>query len=209
VSLAGGIGIEAVLTAVFVFTILAVAGSTSTSKFCNQIAPRLRNPLGGFITTSHWLSPWLRAASVSEGTSSESGLQAGSPCVSGSLLTGTRKRVQTRAGWNLCPRSSAKAPMTDTRPPQTSSAQVVYQSLLGIASGFSLGWFAWIVAGRQMMDPPFWPFAAVGIVVGVVVVRMAAATPRGRKWVHALWIPVVAFVFLMTAVILALRKWGS
>jgi dolichyl-phosphate-mannose--protein O-mannosyl transferase len=99
--------------------------------------------------------------------------------------------------------------MTEARATPGSSVHIVYQSLLGVASGFSLGWFAWIIAGRQMTGPPFWPFAAVGILLGVAVVRMAASSPRGRKWVHALWIPVVAFVALMTAIVIALRNWGS
>jgi dolichyl-phosphate-mannose--protein O-mannosyl transferase len=103
--------------------------------------------------------------------------------------------------------ADVKTAMTESRAPR--AVHIVYQSLLGVASGFSLGWFAWIIAGRQMSDPPLWPFAAVGIFLGVVIVRMAASTPKGRKWVHALWIPVVAFVVLMTAVVIALRNWGS
>lgn len=99
--------------------------------------------------------------------------------------------------------------MTDATATKASPLQIAYQSLLGVASGFSLGWFAWVIASRQMVDPPLWPFAAVGVLVGVIAVRAAAATPRGRTWVHALWIPVVAFVALMTAIVIALRNWGS
>jgi hypothetical protein len=100
--------------------------------------------------------------------------------------------------------------VTETRNPTSTPLQAVYQSLLGIASGFSLGWFAWIIADRRIDSiPPFWPFALIGVVLGVILVRLAAATPRGRRLVHLLWIPVVAFVGLMTAIVVALRTWGS
>jgi hypothetical protein len=97
--------------------------------------------------------------------------------------------------------------VTGTRP-GASSVQVLYQSLLGVASGFSLGGIAWIAATEAVFPhPPLWPFVTAGVVVGVIVVRMASA--RGQKWVHALWIPVFAFVFWMTAWFLALRNFGS
>jgi CDP-diglyceride synthetase len=99
--------------------------------------------------------------------------------------------------------------MTDTPAPKASPLQTVYQSVLGVASGFSLGWFAWVIAGRQLADPPLWPFAAVGILLGVGTARAAGSRPRGRSWVHALWIPVVAFVLAMTAIVIALRSWGA
>lgn len=99
--------------------------------------------------------------------------------------------------------------VTDSTVPRRSSLLVAYHLVLGSASGFALGWFAWVIASRQVVDPPFWPFAVVGVGLGVAVVRWAASTKRGRTWVHALWIPVVAFVLLMTAVIVALRSWGG
>jgi hypothetical protein len=88
---------------------------------------------------------------------------------------------------------------------------MIYQSLLGVAGGFSLGWFAWIFADRLGGDstPPFWPFAIAGAIVGVLIAKAAGRTARARKWMNLLWIPVVAFVVLMTAIVMALRNWGS
>jgi hypothetical protein len=54
-----------------------------------------------------------------------------------------------------------------------------------------------------------WPFAVGGVVVGFFAVSRMALSERGRKWMAILWIPVVAFVALMTAVVMALRAWGS
>jgi drug/metabolite transporter (DMT)-like permease len=101
--------------------------------------------------------------------------------------------------------------VTDAADGRRSPLQTVYQFLLGVAGGFSLGWFAWIVADRLGGDatPPFWPFAVAGAIVGVLIVQAAGGTPRGRKWVNLLWIPVVAFVVLMTAIVMALRNWGT
>jgi hypothetical protein len=97
--------------------------------------------------------------------------------------------------------------VTDPRTPGASSGQV----LLGAASGFALGAVAWVAVTTAVFPhPPLWPFAAAGVVVGVIVVRKASATPRGRKWVHALWwIPVFAFFLWMVAVAIALGNWGS
>jgi hypothetical protein len=43
------------------------------------------------------------------------------------------------------------------------------------------------------------------MVLGVTLVRWISTRKSGRGWVHALWIPVVLFVGLMTLIILALR----
>ncbi len=88
--------------------------------------------------------------------------------------------------------------------------RVLYESILGIAAGFSLGFFAWLVADRVTdSELRFWPWAAAGILFGVIAVRQVSARRRGRGWVHLLWIPVVAFVVLMTMVVLALRAWSN
>ena len=84
--------------------------------------------------------------------------------------------------------------------------RLLYESVLGIAAGFSLGWFTWLIADRFTDDTlQAWPFLAGGIVVGVTLVRWISTRRVGRGWVHALWIPVVAFVGLMTLIVLALR----
>jgi hypothetical protein len=54
-------------------------------------------------------------------------------------------------------------------------------------------------------DLVLWPFAVGGMVLGVTLVRWISTRKSGRGWVHALWIPVVLFVGLMTLIILALR----
>lgn len=100
--------------------------------------------------------------------------------------------------------------MTNTITPKPATASFLYQSVLGVASGFSVGWFAWVIVDRRIEPiPPFWPFAAVGVALGVALVRIATRTPRGRRWIHALWIPVAAFVLLMTAIVVALDRWGG
>lgn len=83
---------------------------------------------------------------------------------------------------------------------------LLYDLVLGAAAGFSVGFFAWMAADRLGAEgtPVFWPFAAIGMVAGVVVVRWARA--RGGRWVHALWLPVILFVLLMAAVVMALRN---
>lgn len=94
--------------------------------------------------------------------------------------------------------------------PRPGLGRVLYESILGIAAGFSLGFFAWLVADRVTnTELRFWPWAAAGILFGVIGVRQVSARRNGRGWVHLLWIPVVAFVVLMTMVVLALRAWGS
>lgn len=83
-----------------------------------------------------------------------------------------------------------------------------YDVVLGAAAGFSLGFFAWLAADRLGGDgsPPFWPFAVAGVIGGVVLVRWARSR-RGRgRWVHVLWVPVLLFVVLMAAIVVALRN---
>ena len=84
----------------------------------------------------------------------------------------------------------------------------LYDLLLGAAAGFSLAFFAWIVADRMGGDgsPAFWPFAAVGVLAGVGLLRWVRARRAGGKWIHLLWIPVVLFVVLMTMIVIALRN---
>lgn len=96
--------------------------------------------------------------------------------------------------------------MTDDPTSRPGLGRLLYESVLGIAAGFSLGWFTWLIADR-FTDPSLalWPFTVVGIVVGVTLVRWISTRKAGRGWVHALWIPVVLFVVLMTMVVLALR----
>lgn len=84
--------------------------------------------------------------------------------------------------------------------------RLLYESILGVAAGFSLGWFAWLFTDRFVDDTlALWPFAVGGILVGVTLVRWISTRRSARGWVHALWIPVIAFVGLMTLVVLALR----
>lgn len=102
--------------------------------------------------------------------------------------------------------------MTNAPTTPRTALQTVYQTLLGVAGGFSLGWFGWIFADRFFAvspELPFWPFAAGGVVIGLLLVSAMGRTARGRKWINVLWIPVVAFVVLMTAIVIALRNWGS
>ena len=78
------------------------------------------------------------------------------------------------------------------------------------AAGFSLGWFAWIFSDRlgDAGTPKFWPFAVIGVIGGIALVRWARSRKGTRRWVHVLWIPVVLFVLLMTAIVLALRNFN-
>jgi drug/metabolite transporter (DMT)-like permease len=121
---------------------------------------------------------------------------------------GRRKHLEIEkpAATRVRQRTVTHAPETTRSPLQT-----VYQFLLGVAGGFSLGWFAWVFSDRLGGDstPPFWPFAVAGAIVGVLIAQAASGTARGRKWINLLWIPLVAFVVLMTAIIMALRAWGS
>lgn len=96
--------------------------------------------------------------------------------------------------------------MNHDTPPRPGLARVLYESVLGLAAGFSLGFFAWMVADRVTEAAMvFWPWAAGGMVFGVTVVRLISTRRPGRGWVHLMWIPVVLFVVLMTMLILALR----
>ena len=157
-------------------------------------------------------------------TGTESGLQADSPLVrgpSGPLTTAIgacppfgrpgfpltqnrgppwtieRGRKPIRVGWR-------QSPVTVQRHP---ALALVYQLLLGLASGFAVGVFAWMIAGRFIdTGETLWPYTVTGIIVMTVTVRALAARPGGRRWIHLLWIPVVLFVALMTMVIIALRN---
>lgn len=88
---------------------------------------------------------------------------------------------------------------------------VIYDLVLGAAAGFSIGWFSWLISDRMGDEatPPFWPFAVVGVIGTILLVRWARARRGGGRWINVLWIPVLLFVVLMTAVVLALRAWGS
>jgi hypothetical protein len=96
--------------------------------------------------------------------------------------------------------------MTDESTSRPGLGRLLYESILGLAAGFSIGWFAWLIADRfSDADLAFWPFATTGVVLGVTVVRYLSTRRTGRGWVHLLWIPVALFVALMVAVVLALR----
>lgn len=84
----------------------------------------------------------------------------------------------------------------------------LYDAVLGAAAGFSLAFFAWIIADRMGGDgnPPFWPFAVVGVFAGVALLRWLRSRRSGGRWIHLLWVPVVLFVVLMTMIVLALRN---
>lgn len=100
--------------------------------------------------------------------------------------------------------------MNDDTAQRPGLGRLLYESVLGVAAGFSLGWFAWLISDRVTdSDLLFWPFAAGGILFGVTIVRFMSTRRGGRRWVHMLWIPVILFVVLMAAVIMALRAWGS
>ncbi|HAX81250.1 MAG TPA: hypothetical protein DCY40_01625 [Actinobacteria bacterium] len=97
-----------------------------------------------------------------------------------------------------------------TPAPRHSVLSFVYDLLLGAAAGFSIGWFAWIFADRIGDDgtPAFWPFAVSGVLGGIALVRWARSRRGTARWVHILWIPVLLFVLLMTAIVLALRNFN-
>lgn len=86
----------------------------------------------------------------------------------------------------------------------------LYEVVLGIAAGFSMGWFAWVVTDRLVdgSSPPLWPFAGGGIAVIYSVIRWARRRRGEGGWVHALWIPVVIFAGLMALIVLALRAFS-
>ena len=99
--------------------------------------------------------------------------------------------------------------MTDESATSPGFGRLLYESILGLAAGFSLGWFTWLIADRLTDDTlQAWPFLAGGMVVGVTLVRWISTRRTGRGWVHALWIPVIAFVGLMVLIVLALRAMG-
>lgn len=84
---------------------------------------------------------------------------------------------------------------------------LVYQLLLGAASGFALGFFAWMAADRfAHTTQPLWPYVGAGIVLMTVAVRAMATRRAGQRWMHLLWIPVLLFAALMAMVIVALRN---
>lgn len=84
----------------------------------------------------------------------------------------------------------------------------LYDLVLGTAAGFSLGFFAWLMADRigDSPTPAFWPFAVAGVVGMFLVVRWARSRRGTRRWIHVLWIPVLVFVVLMTMIVVALRN---
>lgn len=93
--------------------------------------------------------------------------------------------------------------------PRRSPLRFVYDVVLGAAAGFSLGFFAWLIGDRiDQSDgtPDFWPFAVAGVIAGIALVRFARSRKGARRWIHALWIPVLVFVVLMTMIVVALRN---
>ena len=96
----------------------------------------------------------------------------------------------------------------NTPEPRPGALTRIYDLILGAAFGFSVGWFAWIFSDRLGDDgtPAFWPFAAIGVVGGILLVRWARSRKGTRRWINVLWIPVLLFVLLMTAIVLALKN---
>lgn len=100
--------------------------------------------------------------------------------------------------------------MDEATTPRPGIGRLLYESILGLAAGFSLGWFAWLISDRVTDGTlRFWPFAVGGVIFGVTIVRFISTRQSGRGWVHLLWIPVLLFTVLMAAIIMALRAWGS
>jgi hypothetical protein len=96
--------------------------------------------------------------------------------------------------------------VTDESTGRPGIGRLLYESILGLAAGFSVGWFTWLIADRLTDQTlALWPFAVGGIVLGVTVVRYISTRRTGRGSVHLLWIPVVLFVILMSMIVLALR----
>lgn len=97
--------------------------------------------------------------------------------------------------------------MNPPRPP----AKRVYDVMLVLFAGPAIGWFAWWFGGSYggAESPPLLLFVLAAMVATFLVVRwLRQRSPSGRSWwVHLLWIPVVLFVALMAAVIMALRNW--
>ena len=126
----------------------------------------------------------------------------------GRLFTVNRQSMDDqRSTKPLTPRQRRSIRMNDSPRPVIG---FIYDLILGAASGFALGFFAWLASDRITdTSQPFWPWAVGGVVVLFFVVRWARQNRGTRRWVHLLWIPVLAFVALMTMVILALRAWGS
>jgi len=92
--------------------------------------------------------------------------------------------------------------------PSRSHRSLAYDLVLGLAAGFSIGWFAWWAGGGISVSPkPFWPFAAAGIVGTFGLIRWARRQrSSARRLVHLLWIPFILFLLLMAAVVVALRN---
>lgn len=67
-----------------------------------------------------------------------------------------------------------------------SASRILYDLVLGVAAGVSLGFFAWIVSDRVGGDgtPPFWPFAAAGAVALVALLRWRRRRRAGGRWIH-------------------------
>ena len=112
----------------------------------------------------------------------------------------------TRVGRNRPPASDVK-PAVTTGPARHSLLALAYDLILGVAAGFSVGFFAWIASDRLGDGTPaFWPFAAAGVLGMFLLVRWARSRRGGGRWIHLLWIPVVLFLTLMAMVAIALRN---
>lgn len=85
-----------------------------------------------------------------------------------------------------------------------------YDVVLVLLAGSTLGWFGWWFLGGygSGSGPALWLWEAAGVALAWFGVRwLRGRRPEGRsRAVHLLWIPVVLFVLLMIAVIMALRN---
>jgi hypothetical protein len=97
-----------------------------------------------------------------------------------------------------------------TPQPARSLLSRIYDVVLGGAAGFSIGWFAWIFSDRLGDDgtPLFWPFALAGVIGGIALVSWARSRRGSGRWVHILWIPVLLFILLLGAIVMALRNFN-
>jgi hypothetical protein len=84
----------------------------------------------------------------------------------------------------------------------------LYELVLGVAAGFSLGFFTWVMADRFIQSDrlPLWPFAITGTVAISAIVFWARRSPGKGRWIHLMWVPVGVFVVLMALVVMALRR---